>query len=150
MRLESNTESEKVINVTVQTAQKIASEFNLTVVEHNGHSAILIPESAKRISIEEEQNGYETFFNTKTGYVYVSAPPIPLPMKVEKTEQGDAVVIYPCTPSYGLVHKRDVLELHRSIRFFLNEIVNDALHFSDNQDLFQVEHPFDFDEAATK
>ena len=148
MRLESNTESEKVIKVTVPIAQKIANEFNLKVIDFNGKAAILIPDSITRRSIEEETEGYETFYDKNTGHVYCSAPPVPLPMNVEKTEQGEAIVIYPCTPAYGIVHKRDVLELHRSIRFFLNEIVNDAFHFSENEEMFQIEHPIDFDELA--
>lgn len=145
MRLESNSDpatKDKEYNLSLGVAKKIASEFKLEAATVNDRVCVLLPKDVTMRSIEDEQQGFDTYFEESTGVVYNSMPSIPLPFKVVLDGEEKRIEMYPLTKEYSLVHERGLLNLHRSLRFFLNEIMLDALHFSSKQ--MQIEHPLNF------
>lgn len=145
MRLESNLDpatKEKEYNISLGVAKKIASEFKLEVSTINDKVCVLLPKDIVMRSIEEEQQGFDTYFEESTGAVYNSMPSIPLPFKVVSEGEERRIEMHPLTKEYSLVYERGLLNLHRSLRFFLNEIMLYALHFTTKT--MQIEHPLNF------
>ena len=119
--------------------RKVANEFGLEAKTVEGVSIISI--NADRFtpcSIEKEESHFDTFFDGATGNVFVSQPALPLPFKVTKTETGIDISIHECTEDYGIVNKRGPINLQRNLRFFVMEILEDKLHFSETP---QKSHP---------
>ena len=116
----------------VQVA-RVASEFGLEAKEEGG-AIVLSLKPFKTVNVEDETVGFDTFID-KNGCVYSGLPGLPLPFKVE----GNSIKVYECTEDYGLVNLRGRVNLERSLRFFVMEIVESALHV--NSEEIQVEHP---------
>jgi hypothetical protein len=134
----------KEIKVSLAIAKKTAAEFGDEAQEKDGVVSIIVRNAVKK-SIQEEDRSYNTFYFD--GLVYVSAPATPLPMKVvELEEHSDGTVdveiqILPLTEEYGLVYRRQIINFIRNIRFFLMEIHQDFLHYSEVHP--QAHHPLE-------
>ena len=87
------------------------------------------------INCEEEKFGFDTFVNEK-GNAFSGLPGLPLPFKVI----DNILEVFPCTEEYGLTKERGLINLKRSLRFFLMEIYENKLHIKTNN--LQV-HPLD-------
>lgn len=136
MRLEPNlnkAQMQRVYTLQQKVVEKVAQEFNYPVVQlDDNHLAVDISLNLKTRSIEDEDRAFDTFYIKRKGinYVYNSMPAIPIPLEVRQVEGKTYVVIHPLTNEYSFVHQQGPIEFSRYLRFFLNEIYFNALHYT--------------------
>lgn len=111
----------------------VVEEFNATAEQTGDTISVILPEH-KVVSIEDETKGYDSFVDGN-GFAFSGVPGLPLPFKVK----GNTLEIFECTEAYGLVNKRGRVNLERSLRFFIMEMVENALHTTEEQT--ELTHP---------
>lgn len=123
----------KEINLTDNQLSKIVEEFSQATYEGEG---IINLGTFESISCEVETVGFDTFVDGD-GCAFSGLPGIPLPFVVKDGK----LKVYPCSQEYGLTCERGILNLQRSLRFFLMEIYENKLHIKTTHIQFHPLNP---------
>ena len=110
----------KEIKLTENQVKRIVEEFSKA--SFIGDNKIDLGEF-ETISCEEEEIGFDSFID-ENGHAFSGLPGLALPFKVT----GSTLEVFPCTEDYGLTCERGLMNLQRSLRFFLMEIYENKLH----------------------